>query len=103
MVAVNVLDEIDDPAVQCLDDELDMSRSRNRLNHLLQCAGTMSILRNLHHLGGSVLNQHGALIVGTILEKLLAQVITKRIRHEIDDVLVRLVPNHMDLLRRSVL
>lgn len=103
MVAVEVLDELDDSETKGLDDDVNLLRGAHILDHLLERACTVLIERNADHILGSVLNQSGSLIVIAELKELLAQIITKRVRHELNDVLVGFVPNHVDLVRITFL
>jgi hypothetical protein len=98
MVTVEVLDEIDHTTTQGLSDEVDLLGSVDVFNHLLEGTGAMGVESDANHVLGRVLDENGPVVVIAELEKLLAQIIAKRIRHELDDVLVRLEPDHMDLL-----
>jgi hypothetical protein len=88
---------------QCFDDEADMNWGSYELDHLLQGAGAMLIQCDPDHVLGRVLNQHSSLVVVAILKELLAQIIAKRIYHKLDDVGVRLHPNHVNLVRITIL
>lgn len=98
VVAVEVLDELDNSETERLDDEVNLLRSAHILNHLLQRARAVLVEGNAHHVLRSVLDQDGPLVVIAKLKELLAQIITKWVRHELDDVLVGLEPNRMNLL-----
>jgi hypothetical protein len=63
----------------------------------------MLVERDTHHVLRRILNQDGAFVVIAELEELLAQIITKGVRHELDDMRVGLEPNHMNLLRIAFL
>jgi hypothetical protein len=67
MVAVEVLDELDDSETQGLDYDVNLLRSAYILNHLLEGACTMLIERNADHILGSVLNQSGSLVIIAVL------------------------------------
>jgi hypothetical protein len=103
MVAVEVLDEFNDSETKGLDDDVNLLRGAHILNHLLERACTVLIERNADHILGSVLNQSSSLIVIAELKELLAQIITKRVRHELNDVLVGFVPNHVNLVGIALL
>ncbi|KAI6769920.1 hypothetical protein HG530_004549 [Fusarium avenaceum] len=98
MVAIEILDQLNNFFTKCLDDEMNLLRGAHELNHLLKRACAVLVERNANHVLGSVLNQSSPLIVIAKLEELLAQIITKRVRHELNDVLVGFVPYHVNLL-----
>lgn len=79
MIPIQVLDQFHHPIVQRVDDRLSLLGSRDEFNHLLQSTRAMAIERNLDHLRGRVLDQHGALLIIGELEELLAQVIAEGI------------------------
>lgn len=58
----------------------------------------MLVQSDVHHVSGCVLDQNSSFVVIAELEELLAQIITKRIRHELYDMLIGLEPNHMNLI-----
>ena len=103
MVAIEVLDQVDDLILQCMDDDLNLSRSVDELDHLLQSPGTVLVKRDSDHISGGVLDQDGALCVIAELKELLAQVIAEGIGHELNDVCVGLLPDHVHLLGNTVL
>lgn len=98
MIAVQILDELHDSITESLDDEMDLLRSTDVLNHLLQGSCPVLVQSNVLHSLGCVLDQNGSFVVIAELEELLAQIITKRIRHELYDMLVGLDPNHVNLI-----
>jgi hypothetical protein len=51
----------------------------------------------------SVLNQDGALLIIAILQQLLAEIVAEGIGHQLNHMLVGLKPDHVDLLRVTVL
>jgi hypothetical protein len=51
--------------------------SGNEFNHLLESSGSVLIQGNLHHIGSSVVDEFGALVIGRELQQLLTQVIAK--------------------------
>ena len=79
VVAVEVLDEFDDTRLERLDNELHLRRRREALNHLLHSAGAVHILGDRHEVGCHLLDNHQALLIVTVLEQLLAEVVAKRI------------------------
>lgn len=90
VIAIEVLDQLDDAEAKGFDNEMDLLRSANVFNHLLQRSCSMLIECNSHHVLGRVLDQNGAFIVIAELEELLAQIITKGVRHELNDMLIGL-------------
>lgn len=103
VVAIKILDELYDAEAQGLDDEMDLLRSVHILNHLLQGTSAMLIQGNADHILRRVLDQDGSLVIIAVLEELLAQIITKWVRHELDDVLIGLEPDHVDLFGIALL
>jgi hypothetical protein len=103
MIAVEILDEVHDAEPKRLDDEMNLLGNADILNHLLESAGPVLVESNPNHVLRSVLYQNGSLVVVAELEELLAQIITKWIHHELDNMLVCLEPNHMHLLRIALL
>ena len=79
VVAVQVLNQRDDLAVESLDDQLDLVRSRNEFDHLLQSASTMLVESNSDHLWRGTANEFGALLISGIFQELLTEVIAKGI------------------------
>lgn len=79
VVAVEVLNERDDFISQSLGDDLNLLRSRDEFDHLLQGAGAVLVEGDLDHRGRSCANENGALIVVGVLEQLLAKVVAKGI------------------------
>lgn len=103
VVAIQILDKLDNTETQGLDDEMNLLRRADILNHLLQGACSMLVKGNADHVLGCILYQDGTLIVIAELKQLLAQIITKRVCHELDDVHIGLSPNQVNLLRRALL
>ena len=79
VVAVEVLDQLNNIIAHGVDDHLSLLRGGDELDHLLESAGTMLVQRDLNELGSRVVNEGGALLVVGVLEKLLAQVVAERI------------------------
>lgn len=103
MVAIEILDEIDDPVAEGVDDHLDLDRSGNELDHLLEGASAVLVERDANHVLGSVLDEDGALFVIAEFKKLLAQIVAERICHELNDVGIGLQPDRVNLLRVALL
>lgn len=102
MVAIEILDKLDDTEAKGLDDEMDLLRSVHKLNHLLQSSCTVLVQSNADHVVGCILDEDGSFVVIAELEELLAQIITKWVRHELGDVLVGFSPNQVHLLRVTI-
>lgn len=103
MVAVQILNKLDNPAVQGIDNELDLVLVGQVLNHLLQGTRSMLVQSDANHVLGGILHKDRTLVVVAVLEKLLTQIIAKRIGHELDDVGASLEPDHVDLVGVAVL
>ena len=103
VISVEVLNQFNHASAKSLGDEVDLLRSTDVLNHLLQGTGAVGVESNANHVLGRVLDENGPVVVIAKLQKLLAQIITKRVRHKLDDVLVRLEPYHMDLILVALL
>ncbi len=99
MVAIKILDQLNNPIMQSDDDHMNLLASGDELNHLLQGTRAMLIESNLDHRGSGIVDQDCTLLVGGELEKLLAKIISKRIGHEFDDVLVGLEEDQMYVFR----
>lgn len=99
MVAIEILDQLNNPIMQSDDDHMNLLASGDKLNHLLQGTRAMLIESNLDHRGSGIVDQDCTLLVGGKFEKLLAKIISKRIGHEFDDVLVGLEEDQMYVFR----
>lgn len=97
VVAVEILDELNNSVAKGLDYEVNLLRRADLLNHLLEGSCAVLVKRDAHHVLRRVLDQDSSFVVIAELEELLAQIITKRIRHELDDMLIGLEPNHVNL------
>jgi hypothetical protein len=103
MIAVQVLDELNDLEAQSIDNDLDLLGRSDELDHPLQSASAVLVQCNTNHILRSVLNENGALLLIAILQQLLAEVVTERIGHQLSDMLVGLQPDHVDLLWNAIL
>lgn len=103
VVSVQILDEFHNTEAESFDDEMNLLRSADILNHLLEGPCSMLVESDAHHVFGCVLDQDSSFVVIAELEELLAQIITKRIRHELDDMLIGLEPNHVNLIAFALL
>lgn len=102
VIAIEILNKLDDTESKGLDDEMDLLWCIHKLNHLLQSSCAMLIQSNANHVVGCILDEDSPFVVIAELEELLAQIITKWVRHELGDVLVGLRPDHVHLLRVTI-
>jgi hypothetical protein len=86
VVPIKILDKIDNTGSQGADDDIDLLGSVDEFDHLLESPSTVLVERNGGQRGGCSVDQDSALIVVAMLEELLAEVVAKRIRHELNDV-----------------
>lgn len=77
VVAVQVLNQVNDLVLQGVDDDLNLVASRNVLDHLLQSASAVLVERDLNHLWSSVADKRGTLLVVGVLKQLLAEIIAE--------------------------
>jgi hypothetical protein len=103
MVSVQILNELNNSITKSIDDCLYLTGRGDEFDHLLQCSGTVLVESNANKVMRGVLNENSALLVVTVLKKLLAEVVAKWIGHQLNDMLVGLKPYHMNLLRVPLL
>jgi hypothetical protein len=103
MVAVQILDKLNNSVAKSIDNGLDLARGRDELDHLLQGSGSMLVECNTDKIMRGILNENGALLIIAVLQQLLAEVVAEGIGHQLNDMLIGLKPNHMDLLRVAIL
>lgn len=103
MVAIEILNKLDNSELEGSNDDLDLARSGDELNHLLQSSSTMLIKSDPNEILRCIFNEHSSLVVVAVLQKLLAEIISERISHQLNHMLVSLKPDHMNLLRIAVL
>jgi len=103
VVAVQILDELDNSVAKSIDDGLDLTRGGDELDHLLQSSGAVLVESDTDEIMRGVLDQDSTLLIIAILEQLLAEVVSEGIGHQLDDMLIGLKPDHMNLLRVTVL
>lgn len=77
MVAIEVLNELDDLVLKSLGDKLDLVWTVDELDHLLQSTSAVLVEGNLDHVLGSCLDESGTLLIVGVLEQLLTQVIAE--------------------------
>lgn len=103
VVAVEILDELNNLVAKSIFDELDLNWRGDMLDHLLEGSSTMLIQSNANHSLGCVLDQDGSLVIVAVLEQLLAKIVAEGIGHQFDDMLVGLEPDDMNLVGLAVL
>jgi hypothetical protein len=103
VVAVEILDEIDDAVAESVDDHLHLGGSGDELDHLLQGTSAVLVESDADHVLGGILNELGAFLIIAEFEKLLAQVVAERIRHQLDDVGISLEPDLVDVVGVALL
>lgn len=103
VIAIQVLNKLDNTVAECSDDGLDLTRGGDEFNHLLQSPSSMLVEGNADEIAGGLLDENSALLVIAILQELLAEVVTEGIGHQLNDMLVGLKPDHMNLLWVAVL
>lgn len=103
VVAVQVLNELNDAAIKSSNNDQHLVLVGQVLDHLLQSTSSVLIQSDANHILGRVLDKHRSLVVIAVLEELLAKVVTKRIGHELDNVSASLQPDHVNLLRNAIL
>jgi len=103
VVAVQILDELDNSVAKSIDDGLNLTRGGDELDHLLQSSGAVLVESDTDEIMRGILDQDSTLLIIAILEQLLAEVVSEGIGHQLDDMLIGLKPDHMNLLRVTVL
>lgn len=98
VISVQILDKIDDLVAKRINDDLDLLRGGDELNHLLQSSRSVLVQGDADQLWCSILDKNGTLLIVAELEKLLTEVVAEWIGHKFDDVLVGLLPDHMDVV-----
>lgn len=77
MVAIQILHQLNHMVLQGTDDSLNLLAGGNALDHLLQRAGSMLVDGNIPQARGSIVDQHGSLLIVRIFKQFLAQIIAK--------------------------
>ena len=103
MITIQILDKLHDSVAEGIDDGLDLARSRDELDHLLQSSGAVLVESNADQIMRGILNQDSALLIIAILQQLLAEVVAEGVGHQLNNMLISLKPDHMDLLRIAIL
>ena len=98
VVSIEILDKLHNPVSESVDDGLDLAWRRDEFNHLLQRTSSMLVEGNANQVMRCVLDQNSALVIIAVLQQFLAEIVTKWICHELDDMLICLKPDHMDLI-----
>lgn len=103
MVAIQILNQVNDALLKGIDDEVDLVVVREILNHLLQGASAVLVESDANHVLGRILDKDSALVIVAVLKELLAQVVAEGISHEFDDMRTSLKPDLLDLLWVAIL
>lgn len=103
MVAIQVLDKLDDAPAEGFNDGVYLLRRANKFDHFLQSASAVRVESNSNHVFGRVLNHRRPLIIVAELEKLLAQIVAKGIRHEFYHMFIGFKPDDVDLFGVALL
>ena len=98
VIAVDVLDELDDIVAQSFDDQVSLLSGRQKLDHSLQSAGTMLVERDLRHVWHNFLNENGALLIVGMLKQALAKIIAEGVGHELNEVILHLLEDDLNVL-----
>lgn len=77
MVAVQVLDQADNIAVEGSGDHLDLDRTGDELDHLLEGTSAVLVQSDLDHLWRGALDKCSTLLVIGVLKELLAEVVAE--------------------------
>ena len=84
VVSVEVLDERHDGSLEGLANQTNLLGRAELLNSLLNGTSSMHVLRDLNQRSTNSTDNRQALGRGALLDQLLAEVVSKRIRHELD-------------------
>ena len=98
VIAVDVLDELDDIVAKSFDDQVGLLSSRQKLDHSLQSASAMLVERDLRHVWHNFLNENGALLIVGMLKQALAKIIAEGVGHELDEVILHLLEDDLNVL-----
>jgi hypothetical protein len=63
VITIEILHKLNNIALQSANDGLSLLRSRDKLNHLLQCTGSMLVKSNFHQLRRGKVNQGSTLFI----------------------------------------
>lgn len=80
-----------------------LSRGREEVNHLLDSPGSVHVERDGDKVRSDRLADGVPLLVRRVLEQLLAEVVSERVRHEVREVAVRLAEDHVPVLGHALL
>ena len=86
MVAVQVLDELHDVLGKRLNNHERLRARRQEVDRLLHRTCAVHVQRDAHEVVTDRFHNQVALRIGTVLQQLLAQVVAKRIRHQLRKV-----------------
>lgn len=111
MVTIEVLDQSHHMKAKRENDRIDLSiiavislsPSGQKVDHLLNCSCTMHVKGDVDKLCRDGFTDDIALFVSGILQELLAQVVSERIRHELRKVVEGFAEDHIPVLREAFL
>lgn len=100
MVPVQILDQSDNVHAEGVDqgsDLLLLSRLSKEVDHLLNSSSTVHVQTDANEISSNRFDDGGSLLLGRVLEKLLTEVVAEWIDHELREVTVRLVEDHISM------
>jgi len=77
-----------------------LSLSRQEVNHLLNCAGTVHVEGDVDQVLGNGLANNITLVIRRILQEFLAEIVAERISHEFRKVAEGFTENHVSMFRK---
>lgn len=98
MIAIEILDQLDDPIAQSANDGLDLLMVGDELDHLLQRTRAVLIQGDLDHLWSCIVDENSPLFIFGIFKQLLAEIIAERVSHEFHDMLIGLQEDHVEVV-----
>lgn len=103
VVTVEILDERDDVEIEREDQALNLTLSREEIDHLLNGASSVHVERDGNEFSSDRFNESVTLFVGSVLEETLSEVVGERIRHELSEVREDFVEDHVAVFGVSIL
>ena len=100
MVSVQVFDEGHDVHAESVDQRPDLlllSRLGEEVDHLLDSPRSVHVQADADEITSDRVDDGRSLLFGRVLEELLAEVVAERIRHELGEVAVSLVEDHVSV------
>lgn len=105
MVTVQILDQRHHIHAQSKDQRpnlLGLPRLSQEIHHLLDCPRSVHVQRDANQVVGNGVNDRRPLLLGRVLEKLLAEVVAKGISHEFGEVAIGFVEDHVTVFGVAV-